>query len=148
MKRLSKRLSCQSVDLSLSYTPLPGSPTLTTAWGIHGEDHVKASRVQAGPFRGDSQRCRIYYRGRSFSLTRTEYAIFWELASQPGSLVRREDLLKKLWRGNKQIQARTIDLHVSHIRRKLNTLQLSSGPTIQTVWGLGYRLKLPLPPQP
>jgi DNA-binding response OmpR family regulator len=103
--------------------------------------------MKIGPFVSDSDSHTIYYRGQSISLTRTEFTVFRELAAQAGRLVRREDLCEKLWSGKKPIQARTIDLHISHIRRKLQKLNFRSVPTIQTVWSLGYRLRLPSPPK-
>ena len=69
-------------------------------------------------------------------LTRREFELLYYLASRPGKLFNRQELLDKIW-GNIHITDRTVDVHVRKLREKLgDTL-------ILTVKGVGYKF---LPP--
>jgi two-component system response regulator SaeR len=73
-------------------------------------------------------------------LTKKEFALLWLLASHPGRVFPREDLLEEVWGDAVAVEARTIDAHVTKVRRKLKGYPKYR---IDTVWGIGYRLKDP-----
>ena len=73
-------------------------------------------------------------------LTGKEFDVLWVLASQPGKLCRRQELLERVWGKNARLQGRTVDAHVSKVRKKLSAAA-GRACEIETVWGVGYRLQ-------
>ncbi|MDQ2714152.1 MAG: response regulator transcription factor [Chloroflexota bacterium] len=71
-------------------------------------------------------------------LTPKEYELIFLLASHPGRAFSREFLLQHLWGYDYDGFDRTVDTHMTRLRKKLGPL----GEKIVTVWGVGYRLVL------
>jgi DNA-binding response OmpR family regulator len=80
----------------------------------------------------DARRCSAG--GREVELTRREFDLLGALLRYPGRIHAREQLLELVW-GTAAISPKTVDVHVSALRRKLG-----SAITIGTMRGLGYRL--------
>jgi DNA-binding response OmpR family regulator len=68
-------------------------------------------------------------------LTPKEYELLLLLASHPGRAFSREFLLQHLWGYDYDGFDRTVDTHITRLRKKLGSL----GEKIVTVWGVGYR---------
>jgi len=83
----------------------------------------------------------LHFRDQSLRLTKIEIAILTQLLSGDGGFVARQELLSLVWGPKVSVEARTVDSHVVRLRKKLLQLAGSEGPTIETVWGLGYRVK-------
>ncbi len=75
--------------------------------------------------------------GQEVDLTPKEYDLLVLLASHPGWVFKREILLQQVWGDSYDGFDRTIDNHVTRLRKKLGAL----GEKIETVWGVGYRFK-------
>lgn len=75
--------------------------------------------------------------GQAIDLTPKEYDLLALLASHPGWVFKREVLLQQVWGDSYEGFDRTIDNHVTRLRKKLGPL----GEKIETVWGIGYRFK-------
>jgi DNA-binding response OmpR family regulator len=75
-------------------------------------------------------------RGRRIDLTYVEFELLRTLAARPGRVFSRQALLQALWGDYAYREPRTIDVHVRHLREKLDDMEL-----IQTVRGVGYRLR-------
>ncbi len=76
----------------------------------------------------------------SASLSATEYRILQLLLRYAGEVVRRESLYYAIW-GHGAADSRTVDVHISSLRRKLRTLESdASSCAIQSVRGEGYLL--------
>lgn len=75
--------------------------------------------------------------GQEIDLTPKEYELLLLLASHPGWVFKREILLQQVWGDSYEGFDRTIDNHVTRLRKKLGPL----GDKIDTVWGVGYRFK-------
>lgn len=75
--------------------------------------------------------------GREADLTRAEFDLLAALARRPGAAVSRAWLLENVLDPDREATERVLDNHVSRIRRKLG----ASGAHIETVWGVGYRLR-------
>ena len=73
--------------------------------------------------------------GQEIELTPKEYDLLVLLASHPGWVFRREVLLQQVWGDSYEGFDRTIDNHVTRLRKKLGPI----GEKIETVWGVGYR---------
>ena len=79
--------------------------------------------------------------GRPISLTPKEYAILETLMRHVGEVVSRSYLGEHVWEDERDSLMNLVDVHVSHLRRKVD--QGSLTPLIHTVRGRGYRLGLP-----
>jgi DNA-binding response OmpR family regulator len=78
--------------------------------------------------------------GRPVQLTYVEFELLRTLASHPGRVYTRRMLLESLWGGSDYREPRTIDVHVRHLREKLE--QDPREPEfILTVRGVGYRFR-------
>jgi DNA-binding response OmpR family regulator len=83
----------------------------------------------------------LHFRAQSLRLTKIEFAILTQLLNGDGGFVARQELLRLVWGPKVSVEARTVDSHVVRLRRKVLQLAGLEGPTIETVWGLGYRIK-------
>ncbi|HNU68223.1 MAG TPA: response regulator transcription factor [Myxococcota bacterium] len=72
--------------------------------------------------------------GAGIELTRVEFDILASLMRRPGEAVTRQWLVANVLDPDKDSSERTLDVHVSHLRRKLGKENI-----IETVWGIGYR---------
>ena len=78
-------------------------------------------------------------RGRlTINLTPKEYAILEVLMRRPGQVVTRASLAERVWETEHDAFTNLVDVHVSHLRRKIDTA--GAPPLIRTVRGRGYLL--------
>jgi len=77
---------------------------------------------------------------RELELTRVEFDLLAELATQPGRVFARTELINRVWGDGFAITDRTIDSHIKSLRRKMHLPEMSD-PPIETVRGVGYRLR-------
>ena len=75
--------------------------------------------------------------GVEVALTPKEHELLVALASRPGAVVAREDLMREVWRTEWFGATKTLDMHVSTLRRKLGV----AGGAITTVRGVGFRME-------
>lgn len=96
--------------------------------------------TQVGPFGFDldSQQCRV--NGKVVEVTQKEFDLAWYFLSNPGKLFSRHHLLDKIWGISADVDTRTVDTHVSRLRRKLFTADIQ-GWRLVSVYGYGYRLE-------
>jgi len=75
----------------------------------------------------------------------TDFARFRDLltllARHPGRVFQRSELLDLVWGYDFPGYTRTVDVHVQQLREKLAAAGVTA-PSIETVWGVGYRLEL------
>jgi two-component system, OmpR family, alkaline phosphatase synthesis response regulator PhoP len=74
--------------------------------------------------------------GQSINLRAQEFDLLMTLAEHKGMVLTREQLLEKAWGFEYYGQSRTVDVHIGHLRRKLE----NSSVHIETVTGIGYKL--------
>ena len=74
--------------------------------------------------------------GRALDLRTQEFEVLFTLASQPGRVFTREQLLQQAWGFDFYGQTRTVDVHIAHLRKKMS----GSSVNIETVTGIGYKL--------
>lgn len=98
--------------------------------------------IEVGPLRIDRARRRVEVNGQTPELTYVEFELVRILAEQPGRVFSRSDLLGEIWGSSEYRDPRTIDVHVRHLREKLE-LDPSKPELILTVRGVGYRLREP-----
>lgn len=99
-----------------------------------------ASR-QIGDLTIEPERRRVLLQEEALELTATEYEVLQVLLSHAGSVVRKNDLM--LWALGRRLAAhdRTLDMHISNLRRKLGA---DGACRIETVRGLGYSYRVAL----
>ena len=74
---------------------------------------------------------------RKVHLSNKEFALLRRLASEPGRVFSKEELLRDVWGFQAPGRTRTLDSHASRLRRKLDP---ASGRYVVNSWGVGYRL--------
>lgn len=99
----------------------------------------RGAAVVAGSLRLDTSDRSVTLDGVAMDLTRTEFAILHALLRRVGSAVSRAALVNAALDPERQGSERTLDVHVSRLRKKLGDL----GSSVETVWGVGYRFSLP-----
>jgi two-component system alkaline phosphatase synthesis response regulator PhoP len=77
----------------------------------------------------------------SLDLRTQEFDLLLTLAKQPGRVFTREQLLQQAWGFDYFGQTRTVDVHIAHLRKKLD----GGSVAIETVTGVGYKLVFPFP---
>jgi DNA-binding response OmpR family regulator len=82
----------------------------------------------------------VEVRGQPVQLTYVEFELLRALAAQPGRVFSRRMLLEALWKSADYRDPRTIDVHVRHLREKLEA-EPRSPEFILTVRGVGYRFR-------
>ena len=82
--------------------------------------------------------------GHKLSLTRKEVELLWTLASAPGRVFTRDNLLTLVWGYEHIGNYRAVDSHIKRIRQKLDAYPHPSF-SIATVWGTGYKFERTLP---
>lgn len=80
--------------------------------------------------------------GRLLDLSRKEFDLLWSLASRPGEVVTKRELLAEVWQQPFGGGDRTVDVHLSWLRRKLG--ETAAEPRyLHTVRGVGVKLVCP-----
>ena len=85
----------------------------------------------------DLDKHQVFNRGQKLDLTATEFKLLTLLVGAPGRVFTRDLLMNELWGDNYFAVDRTVDTHISRLRRKLGHLS----DAIETVRGVGYRFK-------
>jgi DNA-binding response OmpR family regulator len=105
---------------------------------------MKADRqayvVEVRGLRIDRVRFEVTIDSREVKLSRKEFELLWVLASEDGRAFRREELIDRVWGSGFFIDTRTVDVHIARLRTKLKAVS-GEAPFIETVWGIGYRLR-------
>jgi two-component system response regulator RegX3 len=82
---------------------------------------------------------RLTLDGTALNLTQKEFDLSVYLFQSPGKLLSRDHLLNKIWGHNSEVDTRTVDTHISRLRKKLQ-LDGSKGYKLTPIYGYGYRL--------
>jgi two-component system response regulator ResD len=92
----------------------------------------------------DNDAHRVLADGNEVSLTPKEYELLHFLAISPNKVFSREQLLKDVWNYEFFGDLRTVDTHIKRLREKLNKVSPQAANMIATVWGVGYKLEVPV----
>jgi len=113
---------------------------LRRARAPHTSGEVAAERIEADGLVIDVPRRVVEVRGEPVQLTYVEFELLRALASHPGRVFSRRMLLEALWKSADYRDPRTIDVHVRHLREKLEA-EPRTPEYILTVRGVGYRFR-------
>jgi two-component system, OmpR family, alkaline phosphatase synthesis response regulator PhoP len=86
----------------------------------------------------DVSRRQVWVRGEQVDLTTTEFGILSLLAAHPGWVYSRQQIMQQLWDGDFYGEARSADVHIQRIRKKIES-DPKNPHYIQTVRGIGYK---------
>ena len=97
--------------------------------------------IRAGKLEIDLERHEVRHGKSKVQLRPKEFDLLALLARHPGRVFQRSELLDLVWGYDFPGYTRTVDVHVQQVREKLATGGVTD-PSIETVWGVGYRLEL------
>ena len=103
-----------------------------------GPDQPKM--IRAGLLEVDLERHEVRHGERRVVLRPKEFDLLALLAGHPGRVFQRSELLDVVWGYDFPGYTRTVDVHVQQVREKLAQAGIES-PSIETVWGVGYKLE-------
>ncbi len=96
--------------------------------------------LRAGEYEIDIERQRLSVAGKAVELTQKEFDLTVCLFQNLGKLLSRDYLLNKVWGISADVDVRTVDAHVSRVRKKL-IIDGSRGWKLVPVYGFGYRFE-------
>jgi two-component system alkaline phosphatase synthesis response regulator PhoP len=101
---------------------------------INKQEASKA--IEMGDLRIEPEEYVVYYKDEPINLAKKEFELLSYLASKPGRVFLRNEIMNKIWGNDVIVGDRTIDVHIRKIRQKLGI------DCITTVKGVGYKFEL------
>jgi two-component system alkaline phosphatase synthesis response regulator PhoP len=95
----------------------------------------KSQVLKAGNIQIDRERYLIIHNGVEMAVPRKEFELLYLLASKPGKVFKRDEILNEIWGRDIIVGDRTIDVHIRKLREKLGE------DLIKTVKGIGYKFE-------
>lgn len=96
----------------------------------------ESQAIEIGDLKIDPEQFIVIYQGKSINLAKKEFELLYLLASRPGRVFLRNEILSQIWGADVIVGDRTIDVHIRKIRQKLGV------DCITTVKGVGYKFEL------
>jgi two-component system alkaline phosphatase synthesis response regulator PhoP len=100
------------------------------------EDEAKSDVLTVGNIEVNREEYKIIQGGKEIVLPRKEFELFYLLASKPGKVFKREEILDKVWGNEVVVGGRTIDVHIRKLREKIGD------DLFKTIKGVGYKLEV------
>lgn len=104
-------------------------------------------RVRSNPGTGslvmDEQRYKAEMCGQALDLTAVEFQLLRVLASEPGRIFSRPQLMDSIYPDHRVVSDRTIDSHIKKLRKKIEKISLDQS-VIYSVYGVGYKFEAPV----
>jgi len=105
-----------------------------------GNDIEEQEAIEIGPYIINISKRSITSSGEEVSLTDKDFDLAVFMFQNIGRLLSRDFLLERVWGISSDINTRTVDTHVSRLRRKLN-IKPENGFRVKTIYQHGYRLE-------
>lgn len=100
-----------------------------------------ASRIETfGSYVFDRSTENVTMAGEPVELTSKEFSLALHLFTNQDRPLSRTYIFESVWKGSAGLSTRTVDMHISRVRTKLN-LRAEAGYRLQTIFGYGYRLE-------
>jgi len=100
------------------------------------EDEQNSETLNVGGIEINREEYKIIQDGKEIILPRKEFELFYLLASKPGKVFKREEILDKVWGNEVIVGGRTIDVHIRKLREKIGE------ELFKTIKGVGYKLEV------
>ena len=98
-----------------------------------------SNQLSVGEIKIDIAAHTVSVQNKTLSLTRAEYILLETLAKRPNQAITRAQLARQVLDDERDSMERTLDTHVSRVRKKLG----KAANHLKTVWGIGYKLMDP-----
>jgi DNA-binding response OmpR family regulator len=102
------------------------------------ENAPLANSQKIGPLVIDRRTQKVFVNDKNIELTPKEFLLLSYIASDPGAVYRRNDIMSEVWDTNWYGTTKTVDAHVAALRKKLGNQDW-----IEAVRGVGFRLQVP-----
>lgn len=100
------------------------------------EDEMQGDVLKVGDIEINRESYKIIKDGEEIILPRKEFELFYLLASKPGKVFKREEILDKVWGNEVIVGGRTIDVHIRKLREKIGD------DWFKTIKGVGYKMEI------
>jgi two-component system alkaline phosphatase synthesis response regulator PhoP len=101
------------------------------------KDNTPSSEtINVGGIEINREEYKIVMEDKEIVLPRKEFELFYLLASKPGKVFKREEILDKVWGNEVIVGGRTIDVHIRKLREKI------SEDYFKTIKGVGYKFEV------
>ncbi len=97
------------------------------------DDGAQVSNIKVANIEIDREKYKVIQDGRDINLPRKEFELLCLLASKPGRVFKREEILNKVWGNDTIVGDRTIDVHIRKLREKIGE------DLFKTIKGIGYK---------
>jgi two-component system alkaline phosphatase synthesis response regulator PhoP len=99
------------------------------------DDSKSSSTLTVGNIEINREEYKIINNGKEIILPRKEFELFYLLATKPGKVFTREEILDKVWGNEVIVGGRTIDVHIRKLREKMGD------DFFKTIKGVGYKIE-------
>jgi two-component system alkaline phosphatase synthesis response regulator PhoP len=100
------------------------------------EETPASENLNVGGIIINREEYKIIMQDKELVLPRKEFELFYLLASKPGKVFKREDILDKVWGSEVIVGGRTIDVHIRKLREKIGE------DLFKTIKGVGYKFEI------
>ena len=100
------------------------------------DDNGATENLNVGDIVINREEYKIVKEGTEIILPRKEFELFYLLASKPGKVFKREEILDKVWGSEVVVGGRTIDVHIRKLREKIGE------DLFKTIKGVGYKFEI------
>jgi len=100
------------------------------------DDEGQSENLNVGTIEINREEYKIVKDGQEIILPRKEFELFYLLASKPGKVFKREEILDKVWGNEVIVGGRTIDVHIRKLREKIGD------DYFRTIKGVGYKFEI------
>ena len=99
------------------------------------DDSKTSTTLNVGNIEINREEYKIINNGKEIILPRKEFELFYLLATKPGKVFTREEILDKVWGNEVVVGGRTIDVHIRKLREKMGD------DFFKTIKGVGYKIE-------
>lgn len=100
------------------------------------ESEQDSETLNVGGIEINREEYKIVMNGLEIALPRKEFELFYLLASKPGKVFKRDEILDKVWGNEVIVGGRTIDVHIRKLREKIGE------ELFKTIKGVGYKFEV------
>ncbi len=106
----------------------------------HMQEDQISEKIERGPLKLYPEKMLVQLNGKSIRLSGLEFKLLYLLASHPGRVFSREQIMESLYDSKAMVYDRTIDAHIKNLRKKLKD-PAKKPRFLISVFGVGYKFK-------
>lgn len=103
---------------------------------LKDDEGTNSETLNVGGIEINREEYKVIKEGVEIILPRKEFELFYLLASKPGKVFKREEILDKVWGNEVIVGGRTIDVHIRKLREKIGE------ELFKTIKGVGYKIEV------